>query len=405
MRSKAILLLLIVLTFYFTHIDVTHAQQYDAGPSRYVLVWMGLEVVGENVESSLEQLRTHINAITAVSYEAYVLRPGGMFDRRVGVTDVTEDLRKMKVELWPMITSADIDNMRTLFSNPEPFITAAVNLAISRNFTGYNIDFEPSDATANDAYNYVIFLNKFADALHSVNKKLSVDIASWSLIWDYNLLAESKVDYIYDMSTYAGRFETFYTNLNNAISKIPMQKLGIGLETLNPNTGEKTPFTEGEIEARIRSIIKSGVNRIAIWRTPLPDFWWTLLEDFKNGFNIVLNISTFQPLVGTNITIKTKTIGGIEPFTYIWKLNNLTLDCTTSICNIKINNTNTQTLTVTVIDGLYINTTKTIIISPITTTKPQSYYVQQNIQTILILFLTILLVIIIIILYKKSKIN
>jgi hypothetical protein len=366
---------------------------------------MGLEVVNEDIKTSLEQLKTHANIISAISYEAYILQSDGTFTRRPGVTDITEDLKALGVELWPMITSTNINNMRKLFSNPDPFITEAVNLATALNITGYNIDFEPTSATTDDAYNYANFLNKLANALHSVNKKLSVDIATWSLIWNYDLLAESKIDIIYDMSTYAGRFETFYTNLNNAISKIPLSKLGIGLETLNPNTGETSPFTEEEIEARLRSIIKSNVNRIAIWRTPLPDYWWPLLEDFKNGFDITININNPQPLVGTNITIKIKTIKGIEPFTYIWKLNNTTLNCITQTCSIKINNTNTQTLTILVIDGLYINASKTIIISPVTNTTTQpTTKIQQNItQNIIITLIIFILIIIIITSYKYHK--
>jgi len=404
MNKKITLMIILIMIILLHQPNITHALQNNK-QSRYILIWMGLEVVNEDIKTSLEQLKTHANIISAISYESYILQSDGTFTCRPGVTDITEDLKALGVELWPMITSTNINNMRKLFSNPDPFITEAVNLATSLNITGYNIDFEPTSATTDDAYNYANFLNKLANALHSVNKKLSVDIATWSLIWNYDLLAESKIDIIYDMSTYAGRFETFYTNLNNAISKIPLSKLGIGLETLNPNTGETSPFTEEEIEARLRSIIKSNVNRIAIWRTPLPDYWWPLLEDFKNGFNITININNPQPLVGTNITIKIKTIKGIEPFTYIWKLNNTTLNCITQTCSIKINNTNTQTLTILVIDGLYINVSKTIIISPVTNTTTQpTTNIQQNItQNIIITLIIFILIIIIITSYKYHK--
>lgn len=338
----------------------------------YVLIWMGLEVVGENPQQSLEQLKIHKNSINAVSYEAYYLGSQGTFSKRTSVTDVTEDLRLLGVELWPMITSTNLTRMRILFSNPDMFISAAVKTAVERNFTGYNVDFEPEGATNNDAYNYVSFLNKFADALHTVNKKLSVDIATWSVFWNYDILAQSKVDMIIEMSTYAGRYETFYSNLNYAISKIPKNKLLVGLETLNPNTGETIPFSESEVEVRIRSIIRSGLNRIAIWRTPLPEYWWPLLDDVKNGYNIVLKPSSTQPIIGSNITITAIISGGISPFTYTWKINNRTTDCTTSMCNIIVNNTNPYIITLTTMDSLYINSTATLIITPTTRTTQQS---------------------------------
>ena len=59
-------------------------------------------------------------------------------------------------------------------SNPDNFISSAVQEIENKDFQGYNIDFEPYDgkSTNQDGINYGIFLNKFANALHKVNKKL-----------------------------------------------------------------------------------------------------------------------------------------------------------------------------------------------------------------------------------------
>ena len=413
-----VLIFIILLSIPLHPIMISTKNVKDKEWRGYVLVWMGLEVVGENVQESLNQLLSHKNSINAVSYEAYYLGTNGTFSKRIRVTDVTDYLRQIGVELWPMITSTNITNMRILFNNPDSFITTAVNTAVERNFTGYNVDFEPKDATDNDAYNYVNFLNKFADALHTVNKKLSVDIATWSVFWNYDLLAQSKVDMLCEMTTYAGRFETFYSALNYALSKIPQDKLVIGLETLNPNTGETIPFSENEIEVRLKSIIKSNLNRIAIWRTPLPEYWWPLLNDIKNGFNITLKTNNPYPVLNSNITVTAIVSNGISPFTYSWKINNITTNCSESTCTIIINTTNPYTITLTVTDSLYISITKTLIINPITlsVTTQQSVSSTSSLQSIssaeinyqfitvpLGIIILVILIIILIIKYKKLK--
>lgn len=61
-------------------------------------------------------------------------------------------------------------------------------------------------ATQQDAENYVKFLNLFADELHKFNMKLTVDIATWNSLWNWTLLATSKVDKLCLMSTYTCKF-------------------------------------------------------------------------------------------------------------------------------------------------------------------------------------------------------
>jgi len=89
--------------------------------------------------------------------------------------------------------------MRQVFANPQPFIDACLSeyvlimilgffltshRALKEGYTGYNVDWEPTTtATSQDAILYAQFLTKFTDALHKHNKKVTVDIASWSSIW------------------------------------------------------------------------------------------------------------------------------------------------------------------------------------------------------------------------------
>lgn len=90
-----------------------------------------------------------------------------------------------------------------LAKNP-PIIDEAVSLALRNNYSGYNIDFEPTySMTELDAQKFAQFLKRFGARLHSVGKTLGVDIASWNRIWNFSSLGQdSGIDYVYDMDTY-----------------------------------------------------------------------------------------------------------------------------------------------------------------------------------------------------------
>ena len=60
------------------------------------------------------------------------------------------------------------------------------------------------DADVWRCHRYADFLTKFGDALHAHGKVLTVDVASWSHIWNYSAIAASSVDRMMVMSTYAG---------------------------------------------------------------------------------------------------------------------------------------------------------------------------------------------------------
>jgi hypothetical protein len=139
--------------------------------------------------------------------------------------------------------------MRYVFQNPDPFYSLASHEVANHKYSGLHIDWEPvHGVTNNDAGDYARFLCNFASTLKSsVNKQamLTVAIALWSPLWDWNALATTKVDRFNVMSTYTGNFTAFTNFLNLAQKTFPAQKFGIGLETINPNT--KQPYSKQEV--------------------------------------------------------------------------------------------------------------------------------------------------------------
>jgi len=138
-----------------------------------------------------------------------------------------------------------------------------------------NVDFEPtSAATEQDAVNYANWLTEFANALHAVGKKVSVDIGSWSTIWNWQLIGQSTVDYVLVMSTYTTNYTVFASSLDKAVSQIPLDKLGIGLED------DVKMYTDAELQSRFDLLAQYEIEQIDIWKTGIPENWWSFIDKF-----------------------------------------------------------------------------------------------------------------------------
>eukprot|EP01114_Cavostelium_apophysatum_P018627 TRINITY_DN5809_c0_g2_i1.p1 TRINITY_DN5809_c0_g2~~TRINITY_DN5809_c0_g2_i1.p1 ORF type:complete len:288 (+),score=52.48 TRINITY_DN5809_c0_g2_i1:70-933(+) len=259
-----------------------------------VMPWMCLEKCGQNIssiQSDLKELILYKESVTGVSFEAYELGPNAEFVVE-NITEVGPFLSGAGFETYGMISSCVmcptavccypsdfLERMRKLFNNPTPFINAALAEISDKGYTGYNVDMEPTaGATEEDAQNYAAFLSEFADALHAIDKKLTVDIANWNPIWNWTLISQSSVDRIFLMSTYAGNFTAFEKYLKQAVNEIDPQKLGIGLETIDDDTNE--PFSEAELQERFQMLAEYDIQEIDLWRTPIPLNFCPFIEDF-----------------------------------------------------------------------------------------------------------------------------
>jgi len=202
-----------------------------------------------------------------------------------------------------MITTANIDRLRTLFANDQSFISTAVAECVKQNYTGFHIDFEPcQDAhptckrilfvsivlffifnfclagTAQDAQAYAGFLDRFAKALHAQNKTINVAIASWNVFWDFKVLGQTSVDTLISMDTYAYNMDSWQKALDFAVQTIPLAKLAVGL----CSDCTSTPYTDAQVQARFEAIALTKAPGVAIWESPIPDNWWPWLQEWVN---------------------------------------------------------------------------------------------------------------------------
>jgi|GEM_PF-3956340 len=250
-----------------------------------------------------QDLANYSNIITGLQYEQYYLTSsltlGDFGDGGVGYNASLYNIPK-----WPMIvndynvsrTSAFLNN-----SNAQnAFISSAVSLAVSNNYTGYSVDFEGTTGyTLEDSMHYISFLNNFSNQLHIYGKKLAVAPQpayngipnSYLDYYLYNPYTRINIDYIMPQC-YEGYFSGSYSFINavssmiNAVGKyISLNQIVILLMTTNPNTN--TYFTYQQMNERINYLENVGINGIGIWSMdeaggfPSSQELWGQLADFE----------------------------------------------------------------------------------------------------------------------------
>jgi hypothetical protein len=268
--------------------------------SKQTMVWMCLERCKETSATILKHLDTiekvAPKSLTAVSFELYDLGNNSNIVRNPSFSSVFPALKKMNgfenkpLRLLPMITTTKIDWMRILWNNSDPFIKQCIDEAKSQGYSGYNIDWEPEHGVvAQDAQLYTTFLTKFMKALNDNNLELNVDVASWSVLYNFtdigNALNVGTVNNrMLTMDTYAGPHDTWFRLFQRAFNTVPdRERLGIGLMTVNPNDGK--PLNDDDLSWRFGYIKQYSIQEVDIWlmdgtMADPSSIWWNYLEAF-----------------------------------------------------------------------------------------------------------------------------
>jgi hypothetical protein len=260
---------------------------------RMVMPWMCLEDCGNSAKEIAEQV-SNLTApgapFTHASPEDWDLCVNGTICKNSKRSSVSRLLAAAGLGVHAMIVSWNLDAIRAAFAAPAAFIASVENqlLAAEPAVTGVNLDLEPHGSnppvgpvpTAADAAAYAAFLNVFADAMHARSPRIevSIDIATWTKFWDYSLLNTTRVDYICDMESYNADIGFFEKQVDFARAQISHDKYVVGLATTHesgPQSGK--PFNVTELQWRFDFLKARGLQKVAIWDTPIPDLWLPFL--------------------------------------------------------------------------------------------------------------------------------
>lgn len=257
--------------------------------ARFVMPWMCLERCGDTADDiafQLQQLATNTSVFTGVAFEDYNLGPNSTLVKN-NLTQVAPAIKQLGLQRWAMISSYPyppqfLTWMRQAFAAPQPFIEACLAAARAADLTGFNVDWEPVSGsgaptpTPQDAADYAAFLTTLADALHAESFQLSVDVATWSPIWNFTELAATHVDYVMTMGTYTDDDSVWQQQLAYAVQTLPPGKLVVGLETVMASNGAN--YSSSELALRFNAMAATGATQTAVWRMPVPDNWWPFLR-------------------------------------------------------------------------------------------------------------------------------
>ena len=206
--------------------------------------WTGPPGPAAAWEARLADIAAHSVNLTHVSPCIHEFTAAGEFGNQDGkaqgsYADIAPHLpalQKMGLKIVPIIYNVGgLAAQGRLHDGAAPvFIKAAVAKAVAAGYAGYNVDNELRGGASEKSWEYLKgygghwmgFLNEFADAMHAVNKTLSVDIAGccgWAdtahpdsplghcagafaahefLYTSCGDYASSKLDYVYGMSSY-----------------------------------------------------------------------------------------------------------------------------------------------------------------------------------------------------------
>ena len=290
----------LVFIAIFSTLNLSISVRDDA--PLYVMPWMCLEICDskEEIQTQLGVVEQRKDLLSGVSYEKYTLGPYCELVKNESLTIISKD-DLHGLDDWPMISSYPhppefITWFRSVIYSKactEKFIASAIEEATKFSYTGYNLDWEPvfseggdghqMPLTEKDALQYAKFIDTFALALHSNGFKLGVDVANWSSgdgappIWDFDAIANTSVDKVISMSTYTSNDELFAANVDALVDAFG-ERSGVGLMTVNA-TDETSALSTAEIQYRFDTIASSSVKEVDIWRMPIPDNFWDVIEE------------------------------------------------------------------------------------------------------------------------------
>ena len=178
-----------------------------------------------------------------------------------------------------------LDWMRVVFKDPLPFLKTVVTQLNQDDIDGVNIDWEPTvSATSQDAQDYADFLGLAAAFFTTHEKIFSVDLATWSNLWNFTKISNSisqsmkekslhpeMTPMMCDMSTYTYNDTIWKEQLDLAVSQIvDLKLLVVGLEV----------FPQTDVAFRFDALKKRGLCKAAIWKIPMNTTWWNAVGDY-----------------------------------------------------------------------------------------------------------------------------
>jgi len=281
-----------------------------------------------NLAGGTRTIRAHAQLLTAASPNLYEVGPDGAVTLRQQPAGVVapaqlELLRERGIPLVPTISNTrdgawDPQLVQAVLHDPElvaGHVTAITDLVRRQGFAGIDIDYE--DLTAADREAFSRFVTRLADALHAVDKVLTVDLFAKdsdagyderNLAQDYAAIGAA-ADQVRLMA-YDWHWQTSAPGpiapadwvdrvLTYAVHEIPAHKVVLGVPTYGYGWGPGG----GELVSWLQAYAISDKRGVPVnWDQTAQSPWLTYLDDegvertvwFENAFSIKAKLELAQ---------------------------------------------------------------------------------------------------------------
>ena len=246
------------------------------------------------MNASILQIEQNRQDFTAISYEFYQLNnSGGISPLSLGTLsyanssnpyNITPILHQLNLQTYPMIISASLSNIEYFLSNStkeRDVINQMVTYALLYNYTGYNIDWEPTAANNTTGIQFAQFLNEFSIQLNKYGRHLTVDVATWNPgFWNFSLIGGTNITYV-DVMDYSPIYSgpgSFMSDLSYSIKTIPNAKLQVALINTNVNTNANlTPY---QMSQRFAALEYYNISSLSMWVLPVNSSVLSMMQLF-----------------------------------------------------------------------------------------------------------------------------
>jgi hypothetical protein len=113
----------------------------------------------------------------------------------------------------------------------------------------------------------------YPDLTRKENLVLAIDVATWSPLWDFNMLGKTSVDKIYTMQTYSNNITYVEQEVKLLVTSVG-SKAAIGFDS---------DITGAETLSHVLPILESyNIQDIGVWRdnNVVENDWWKFITAF-----------------------------------------------------------------------------------------------------------------------------
>lgn len=269
---------------------------------RRVMVW--IDTAPGGVNASITELLGHRDAVTGicVAGACQVTRGGSLQCDAEAIAGVPR-IAAAGLEAQVLISCVNATSLRNMLNHSSTFIADALAIADEIGILGWNLDFEIQDRapdgniSAPDVFDWLDFLNRFADAMHKRGGILTMYTGIGSLIGgNLPLLASTRVDRFQTGDTYTATYSDHSNQWFEAALQynlkafgdwqytVPPQyplasRLGVGL--CSAGLPGCVHFNETTVALRfdyLRTV--PAITELDIWCNIPADYWWAHLRSF-----------------------------------------------------------------------------------------------------------------------------